>query len=81
MMTLVLAFMGLIMVGMIGAGLIVLNHLLKNKERQAAMEMVRTTVIPELESMTNRMLEKSMDMAFNKTAEMTKKMMETQYDD
>lgn len=81
MLTLVMVFVGLIMVGMIGAGLIVLNHLLKNKERQAAMEAVKTTVLPEMESMTNRMLEKCMDTAFSKTIEMTKKMMETQYDD
>lgn len=81
MMTLVLVFMGLIMVGMIGAGLIALNHLLKNKERQAAMEAIKTTVLPEMEAMTNRMLEKCMDTAFEKTIDMTKKMTESMYND
>ena len=69
--------MGIMMIGMITAGLVALHHLLKKKEQQAMMAAIKAEVIPEIESMTSRMLTNSMDMIMNKSMEITKKMMET----
>ena len=81
MMMLAMVMFGLMMAGMIGGGLMVLHHLLKRKEQQMTMEKIKTTVIPEMEAMTNRMLNNCMEVAFDKTVEMTKKMTQMEHDD
>ena len=70
---------GIMMIGMIAAGLVVLHHLLKKKEKQEMMTAIKAVVIPEIESMTNRTLERNMDMIMNKSIEVTKQMMESSY--
>lgn len=77
-MTMVMVMMVTIMVAVIGAGLIVLHHLLGRKDKQVMMEQVRKEVIPEMEAMTYRMLDKSMDMIPDKMMDMTKKMLKAQ---
>ena len=69
--------MGVMMIGMITAGLVTLHHLLKKKEQQAMMAAIKAEVIPEIEAMTNRMVKNSMDMVLAKSMDITKKMMET----
>lgn len=78
MLTVVMVFMGLVMVGVIGAGLVVLHHLLKKKEEQAKMDALKSTVIPELERMTLDMMNKMFDIIPEKTVEMTKSFMKVQ---
>ena len=78
MLTVVMVFMGLVMVGMIGAGLVILHHLLKKKEEQAKMDALKSTVIPELERMTLDMMNKMFDIIPEKTVEMTKSFMKVQ---
>lgn len=77
-MTMVMVMMVTLMVAVICAGLIVLHHLLERKDKQVMMEQVRKDVIPELEAMTYRMLDKSMDMIPDKMMDMTKKMLKAQ---
>ncbi len=76
--TLVMAMMGIMMIGMIGAGLIALHHLLNRKDKQMELETIKTIVIPELEKITLDMMEKSMDMIPDKITDMTKKMLKAQ---
>ena len=78
MLTVVMVFMGLVMVGVIGAGLVLLHHLLKKKEEQAKMDALKSTVIPELERMTLDMMNKMFDIIPEKTVEMTKSFMKVQ---
>lgn len=77
-MTMVMVMMVTLMVAAIGAGLVVLHHLLERKDKQVAMDQLKKEVIPELEAMTYRMLDKTMDMIPDKTVEMTKKMLKAQ---
>ena len=77
-MTMVMVMMATILVAAIGAGLIVLHHMLGRKDKQVTMEEIKKDVIPELEAMTYRMLDKTMDMIPDKTVEMTKKMLKAQ---
>ena len=77
-MTMVMVMMVTLMVAVIGAGLVVLHHMLGRKDKQVTMDQLKKDVIPELESMTYRMLDKTMDMIPDKTVEMTKKMMKAQ---
>lgn len=79
-MTMVMVIMVTLMVAVIGTGLVVLHHLLGRKDRQVMMDQLKKDVIPELEAMTYRMLDKTMDMIPEKTVEMTKKMMKAQYE-
>lgn len=78
MLTVVMVFMGLVMVSVIGAGLVILHHLLKKKEEQAKMDALKSTVIPELERMTLDMMNKMFDIIPEKTVEMTKSFMKVQ---
>lgn len=77
-MTMVMVFMVVFMVGGIGGGLVLLHHLLEKQDKQEEMEQIKTKVLPELEAMTYRMLDKSFDMIPDKCVEMTKKMMKAQ---
>ena len=77
-MTMGTVMMWTIMAAVIGAGLIVLHHLLGRKDKQVMMEQFKKEVIPELEAMTYRMLDKSMDMIPDKMMDMTKKMLKAQ---
>lgn len=79
-MTMVMVIMVTLMVAVIGTGLVALHHLLGRKDRQVMMDQLKKDVIPELEAMTYRMLDKTMDMIPEKTVEMTKKMMKAQYE-
>ena len=79
-MVMVMVMMVTIMVSVIGAGLIVLHHLLGRKDKQMMMEQFRKEAIPELEEMTYRMLDRSMDMLPDKMMDMTKKMLKAQKD-
>lgn len=76
--TMVMVMMVTIMVAAIGAGLVILHHSLARKDKQVTMEEIKRNVIPELESMTYRMLDKSMDMIPDKTVDMMKKMLKAQ---
>ena len=77
-MTMVMVMMVVFMVAAIGAGLVILHHMLGRKDKQVTMEEIKNSVIPELETMTYRMLDKTMDMIPDKTVEMTKKMLKAQ---
>lgn len=77
-MTMVMVIMVVFMVAVIGAGLVVLHHLLERKDKQLMMEQIEKRMIPEMEAMTYRMLDKSFDMIPEKCVEMTKKMLEAQ---
>ena len=77
-MTMVMVMMVVFMVAAIGAGLVILHHMLGRKDKQVTMEEIKNSVIPELEAMTYRMLDKTMDMIPDKTVEMTKKMLKVQ---
>lgn len=77
-MTMMMVMFGLIGIGVIGAILIVLHHLLARKDKQMVMDAIKTTVIPELEKMTMDMMEKSMDIIPDKIGDMTKKMLQVQ---
>lgn len=77
-MTMVMVMMVTIMVAAICAGLMVLHHLLERKDKQVMMEQIKKDVIPELEEMTFRMLDRSMDMIPEKMVDMTKKMLKAQ---
>ena len=79
-MTITMMMVAAIMVMVIGAGLIVLNHLLQMKKEQMIMESIKTRVIPELEACTFRMMDKMFDVIPDKCVEMTKKMMKAQYE-
>lgn len=77
-MTMVMVVMVVFMVAVIGAGLVVLHHLLERKDKQLMMEQIEKRMIPEMEAMTYRMLDKSFDMIPEKCVEMAKKMLEAQ---
>ena len=77
-MTMVMVMMVTLMVAVIGAGLVVLHHMLGRKDKQVTMDQLKKDVIPELEEMTFRMLDRSMDMIPDKMVDMTKKMLEAQ---
>ena len=77
-MTMVMVMMVTFMVAATGAGLVVLHHLLGRRDKEVTMEQLKKDVIPELETMTYRMLDKSMDMIPDKMADMTKKMLKVQ---
>lgn len=77
-MTMMMVMFGLVGIGVIGAILIVLHHLLARKDKQMVMDAIKTTVIPELEKMTMDMMEKSMDIIPDKIGDMTKKMLQVQ---
>lgn len=77
-MTMVMVMMVALMVAVIGAGLVALHHMLGRKDKQVTMDQLKKDVIPELEAMTYRMLDKTMDMIPDKTVEMTKKMLKIQ---
>lgn len=77
-MTIVMVFMVVSMVGGIGGGLMILDHLLEKQDKQVEMEQIKTQVLPELEAMTYRMLDKTFDMIPDKCVEMTKKMLKAQ---
>ena len=77
MIVMVMVF-GLMVAGIIGAGLIVLQHLLKKREKADTMESIRTIVIPAMEEMTLDMMDKSMDMIPDKSVVMLKKMLKAQ---
>lgn len=76
--TMVMVMMVTIMAAAIGAGLVILHHSLARKDKQVTMEEIKRNVIPELESMTYRMLDKSFDMIPDKCVDMTKKMLKAQ---
>ena len=77
-MTMVMVMMATFMVAAIGAGLVVLHHLLGRRDKEVTMDQLKKDVIPELETMTYRMLDKSMDMIPDKMVDMTKKMLKAQ---
>lgn len=77
-MTMVMVMMVALMVAVIGAGLVVLHHMLGRKDKQVTMDQLKKDVIPELEAMTYRMLDKTMDMIPDKMMDMTKKMLKAQ---
>lgn len=77
-MTMVMVMMVTLMVAAIGAGLVVLHHMLGRKDKQVTMDQLKKEVIPELEEMTFRMLDRSMDMIPDKMVDMTKKMLKAQ---
>lgn len=77
-MTMVMVMMVTLMVAVIGAGLVVLHHMLGRKDKQVTMDQLKKDVIPELEAMTYRMLDKTMDMIPDKMMDMTKKMLKAQ---
>lgn len=78
MMNLVLAMVELMGIGTIGAGLVILHHLLKKKEAQAMAEAFKTTMIPEIKKMTMDMLKESMEIIPDMTIDMTKKFLKVQ---
>ena len=77
-MVMMMVMMVTLMVAVIGAGLVVLHHMLERKDKQVMMDQLKKEVIPELEEMTFRMLDRSMDMIPDKMVDMTKKMLEVQ---
>ena len=77
-MTMVMVMMVTLMVAVIGAGLVVLHHMLERRDQQAMTDRLKKEVIPELEEMTFRMLDRSMDMIPDKMVDMTKKMLKAQ---
>ena len=77
-MTMVMVMMVIFMVAVIGAGLVILHHMLERRDKQVMMEQFKKDVIPELEAMTYRMLDKSMDILPDKMVEMTKKLLKAQ---
>ena len=77
-MTMVMVMMVAFMVAAISGGLVLLHHMLGRQDKQVTMEQIKTQVIPELEAMTYRMLDKSFDMIPDKCVEMTKKMLKAQ---
>lgn len=78
--TIMVVLFGLMALAGLIIGLMFLRHALKKRETAYTMETIKTTVIPELEAMTSRMLENSMDMVVNKSVEVAKKMTEAQFD-
>ena len=76
--TVMAVYCGLITLGLIGIGLIAFHHLLKRKDGQMTMDQIKEKVIPELEQMTYRMLDKTMDELPDKCIEMTKRMIKAQ---
>lgn len=74
MKEMMIVMFGLIMAGIITAGLIVLHYELKKKESAHIVEAMKTTVIPAIQEMTKNVLNESMDMVFEKSIDMTKKM-------
>lgn len=77
-MTMLVVMMVVLMVAAISAGLVVLHHMLERKDKQVTMDQLKKEVIPELEEMTLRMLDRSMDMIPDKMVDMTKKMLKAQ---
>lgn len=77
-MTMMMVMMVTLMVAVIGAGLMVLHHMLERKDKQVMMDQLKKEVLPELEEMTFRMLDRSMDMIPDKMMDMTKKMLKAQ---
>ena len=76
--TMMVMYCGLFTIGVIGLGLIAFHHILKKKEREMTMDQIKNKVIPELEAMTYRMLDKTMNDLPEKCVEMTKKMIKAQ---
>lgn len=76
--TILVVLVGLMGIGLIGASLVALHHLLERKDKQVTFEQLKTQVIPELESMTMRMMDKTMDMLPEKCIDLTKKMLKVQ---
>ena len=76
--TILVVLVGLMGIGLIGASLVALHHLLARKDKQVTFEQLKTQVIPELESMTIRMMDKTMDMLPEKCIDLTKKMLKAQ---
>ena len=77
-MTMMMVMMVTLTVAVIGAGLMVLHHMLERKDKQVMMDQLKKEVIPELEEMTFRMLDRSMDMIPDKMVDMTKKLLKAQ---
>ena len=62
---------GVFLVAAMIVGIMFLHHYLRKKEMMESMEMMKTKVLPEMEEMTNRML----DNVMNKTTEAMETMM------
>ena len=78
---LVAIIFGALVFSVVGAGLILMNYFLKKKGTENYFKGFKTAVIPEVESMTKRIMNDSMDLVMNKTVEMTKKMMGSDFDE
>lgn len=61
-------------------GAILLHHSLKGKEQAEMMDQITTKMYPELEQMTSRMIERTVDSTCNKMVEMTKELNKIQYE-
>lgn len=72
---------GTMVIGVCGIIGVVLHHLMTRKDEQVKMERLQKVVFPELETMTYKMLGKSMDVLSDKFVEINKKMSTIQYDD
>ncbi len=78
---LVAIIFGALVFGGVGAGLILMNYFLKKKGTENYFNGFKAAIIPEVEGMTKRIMNDSMDLVMDKTVEMTKKMMASNFNE
>ena len=57
------------------AGFILLGYFLRKREREASMELLKKELFPEMEAMTNRMLENTMKTTMDCVVKMNKEIL------